>query len=248
MNQILIETCCASAADAFASAAAGIKRIELNSALALGGLTPSIGSLIQIKTATGLSVMAMLRPRSGGMCYSEDEFDTMCFDAEALLQAGADGLVFGILLENGEIDCKRCRTLRELIGSKQAVFHRAFDVTPDPFLAMEQLIQLGFTRILTSGQQPSVVQAADLILRLQQQAAGRIEILPGGGLRLHNVEEFIRQTGCTQVHMTPRKCYQDCSTAGNPALRFGAVNMPTENEVSLVDCVALEVLQAKLLL
>ena len=247
MKQILIETCCASAADAFASAAAGIRRIELNSALALGGLTPSIGTLQQIKAKTSLSVMAMLRPRSGGMCYSEDEFETMCWDAKALLQADADGLVFGVLQANGEIDCQRCSRILTLIGSKQAVFHRAFDLTPQPLQALEQLIQLGFHRILTSGQKPSVVQAVDLIRHLEQQAAGRIEILPGGGLRLQNVEEFVRQSGCRQIHITPRISYLDRSADGNPALHFGAASLPAENEVSLVDRAALELLQMKLL-
>ncbi|MCE5197207.1 MAG: copper homeostasis protein CutC [Negativicutes bacterium] len=239
MKQILIETCCATAEDAFASAAAGIKRIELNSALALGGLTPSIGSLRQIKSATSLSVMAMLRPRGGGMCYSENEFETMCWDAKALLQAGADGLVFAVLQANGEIDSQRCRTILDLIGSKQAVFHRAFDFTPQPLQALEQLIQLGFSRILTSGQKPCVVEAVELIRRLEQKAAGRIEILPGGGLNLSNVEEFIRQSGSAQIHLTPRTSYLDHSTDGNPALHFGAIKLPAENEVSLVDRAAL---------
>ncbi len=235
MAEILLEICCGSAEDALEAAAGGANRVELCSALFLGGLTPSLGSLLQVKARTDVPVMAMNRPRQAGFCYSQTEFAVMERDAETLLEHGADGLVFGILNSDGTIDLERARSLYKRIGTKQAVFHRAFDVTPDPFRALEQLIDLGFTRVLTSGQRNDAPDGADLIRRLIERSDGRIEVLPGAGITLANVRSFVEATGCAQIHMTAFCTQEDKSTLAHPDIYFGAPGGPPEAQFQLTD-------------
>ena len=151
------------------------------------------------------------------------------------MEHGADGIVFGILNDDGTVDVGRTRSLRERIGSRQAVFHRAFDVTPDPFRALEELIDLGITRVLTSGQKNGAPQGAELIKRLIEQADGRIEVLPGAGIGLDNVRQLTSTTGCTQIHLTAFAERQDTSTLANPDIKFGSENGPAESRFALTD-------------
>src|SRR4051794_12099532 len=169
---MLIEICVASVDDAVAAVAAGADRLEINSALSLGGLTPSSGLFAEARRRVSVPLIAMVRPRSGGFCYSDADFEVMLRDAESLLAAGADGLAFGVLTAGGEIDVDRCRKLREACGIAPAVFHRAFDVTPDPLAALDTLIDLGFTRVMTSGQAESASVGSALIAEIARRAAG----------------------------------------------------------------------------
>jgi copper homeostasis protein len=151
---ILLETIVSSLDDARAAAAGGADRFELCSALALGGLTPSLGTLAAIRAEIDLPAMFMVRPREGGMAYSEGELTVMLRDAALALEAGAGGLVFGFLTPEGAVDVRRCRRFMDTLQVSRRVdwvFHRAFDVTLDPRQALEQLIDLGITRVLTSG-------------------------------------------------------------------------------------------------
>lgn len=229
MPKILIEACCGSADDALEAARGGADRVELNSALYLGGLTPSAGSLRVLHESSGVPVMAMLRPREGGFCYTEAAFRTMLADGELLLRAGADGLVFGCLTPDGEIDEPRVRALVALCGGRPAVFHRAIDVTPDWRRALEALIRCGVTRVLTSGQAKSAMLGAQTIAQMVRFAQGAIEILPGAGVTLDNVLELLAITGCTQVHLSHRRELCDSSTHANPDLRFGHPQGPPED-------------------
>jgi copper homeostasis protein len=232
---MLLEICCGSAEDALEAAAGGADRAELCSALYLGGLTPSLGSLLQVKQETAIPVMAMNRPRAAGFCYSPTDFAVMERDAELLVEHGADGVVFGILNSDGTIDARRTRALRNRLGSRQAVFHRAFDVTPDPISALEELIDLGITRVLTSGQRKGAPEGAALIRQLIEHARGRIEVLPGAGIDLGNVRQLIAETGCKQVHMTAFAERKDTSTLANPAIQFGSTAAPDESIFELTD-------------
>lgn len=232
---ILLEICCGSAEDAIEAAAGGADRVELCSALFLGGLTPSLGSLLEVKRRTQIPVIAMNRPRQAGFCYSATEFAVMERDAELLLEHGAHGIVFGILDPDGTVDVKRTRALRERVGRRQAVFHRAFDVTPDPFRALEELIDLGITRVLTSGQKNTAPDGAKLIAQLIAKADHRIEVLPGAGITVENVRPLLEQTGCDQVHLTAFAERQDPSTLQNAAIYFGAPNGPEESKYELND-------------
>jgi copper homeostasis protein len=237
MPKTLLEICCGSIDDAIQAEIGGADRVELCSALFLGGLTPSIGTIQEAKRRLKIPVMAMVRPRGGGFCYTDAEFATMERDAEAALDAGADGVVFGILKEDGRIDQRRSARMRKLIGEHQAVFHRAFDVTPDPFKALEQLIDLGITRVLTSGQKDSAPEGVELIAKLVGRARKRIEILPGGGIRPYNMNDIVRRTRCRQIHMTAwgKVKIEDRSTHAHRDVTFGGALQPPEDLYDITD-------------
>ncbi len=220
VKKLKVEVCCNTAFDAFTAKEAGADRVELCSALSLGGLTPSMGELLAARKA-GVEIIAMARPREGGFCYNEIEFETMLADAAAMLQAGADGIVFGILRPNGTVDTARCAKMLEAIGGKTAVFHRAIDVTPDWRAAVDALCELGFDRILSSGRQPTAMEGADTLREMTDYAAGRIAILPGSGIRLENAQSLVKRVGCSELHVSMRAFCPDASTAANPAIRFG---------------------------
>lgn len=235
MPKILLEICCGSIDDAIQSEAGGADRVELCSALFLGGLTPSIGTIQEAKRRLKIPVMVMVRPRGGGFCYSGAEFATMERDTQAAVDAGADGVVFGALKENGRIDKRRTARIRRIIGKRQAVFHRAFDVTPDPIKALDQLIDLGITRVLTSGQKDSAPEGAELIAKLVTRAGKRIEILPGGGIRPYNLNDIVRRTRCRQIHMTAWAKVQDRSTHTRRDVTFGGALHPSEDLYEVTD-------------
>jgi copper homeostasis protein len=227
-KHILLEICVDSLADAVAAAEAGADRLEVCSALSLGGLTPSSGVLAGIRQCVEVPYVVMIRPREAGFCYSDAEFVTMCRDAELAGEMGAAGIVFGILNAEGRIDEPRCRQLREIADGREAVFHRAFDVVREPLVALETLVDLGFTRILTSGQARTAVEGEERIRQFIEQSRGRIEILPGGGLNEQNIVEFLGRTGCDQVHMGLSSEREDQSIAPDCVIRFASPPVGTE--------------------
>ena len=237
MGRALLEVCCGSADDVIQAQWAGADRVELNSDLFHGGLTPTLGALIVAKRETGIQVMAMVRPREGGFCYTPAEFDTALEDAKLLLDYGADGLVFGVLQPDGTLDKGRTRVLVELCRSagQEAVFHRAIDVVPDWREAFDALMDLGVDRVLTSGQQPTAPQGADTIREMVRYAAGRMEILPGGGINARNVNWVLEQTGCTQVHMSGHRQKRDPSAANDRGIHFGSCLYPPEDQYRMVN-------------
>lgn len=212
--------------DALVAERAGADRLELVSALALGGLTPSYGTVETVLSRCNLPVVAMLRPRSGGFGYSQGEFDAMVRDGEHFLAMGVKGLVFGILDETG-ISPRNAR-LVDLGG--EAVFHRAFDLLPDPLEALERLVDLGFRRLLTSGGRGGAPENLDAIRRLVERAEGRIEILPGGGVRAENVASLVGRTGVSQVHLGALEWTEDKTGGG---IAFNAAH--PENAYGRVD-------------
>ena len=236
---ILLEIAIATVEDALAAQAGGADRLELNAALALGGLTPSLATLIEIKRTVSLPILAMIRPRPGGFCYSDADFRVVRRDIDLSLAHGVDGLVFGVLTEDGCVDGPRCRELIRQAGDKPVVFHRAFDVTPDPFVALEQLIDLGVRRILTSGQETSAYNGAAMIAELIHRASGRIEILPAAGINRFTVADVVARTGCTQVHASLRSRRRDGSTAARPHISFGAAAAHGEEHFDATDADAI---------
>ncbi len=234
MESILFEACCGSAADAIAAWEGGAARVELNSDMFHGGLTPTVGALRTVKAhAPELKVMCMVRPREGGFHYTETEYETMLADARALLEAGADGIVFGFLNEDATVDVPRCREMLGVIGEKESVFHRAIDVTPDWRAALDALIGLGVTRVLTSGQRPTVPEGAQTIKAMIAHAAGRIEILPGAGITPENAAWCRDTIGTRMMHAALHRTAYDRSTAGNPAIYFGGAVYPPEDRYAL---------------
>jgi len=237
MKRITMEICCGSCEDVIIAESAGADRVELNSSLFLGGLTPTLGCLMESKDKTGIPVMTMIRPREAGFFYSDYEYAVMKRDARLFLEHGADGLVFGFLHPDGTLDKARMNEFTRMCldAGKDAVCHRAFDVTPDPFASLETLIELNLTRVLTSGQKPSVITGAKLVSELIKHAAGRIEILPGAGLCHDNLADFIEKTGTNQVHFAVHALRADTSTALNPDIYFGGVLYPREDVVSVAN-------------
>lgn len=210
-----VEICTGSYADCMAAFHGGAERVELNSALSVGGLTASVAVLRRVKKETTLKVICMVRPRAGGFCYDEAETKIMIEEARLLLENGADGIAFGFLHADGTVHRERTLQMSELIHSfgKEAVFHRAFDVTKDPFQAMEVLLSCKIDRLLTSGQRAKAMQGAELIAQLQDRFGDRIEILAGSGVNAQNAGELLARTGIRQVHSSCKGYRLDPTTA-----------------------------------
>lgn len=213
----VIEVCAGSYADCLAAEKGGATRVELNSALSVGGLTPTLATLKRVKEETSLKVICMDRPRAAGFSYDENDTVIMMDDAKVLLENGADGIAFGFLKEDGSVDVTKTKTMCDLIHSygREAVFHRAFDVTPDPFVAMETLIQCGVDRVLTSGQKAKAMDGIDLIGELQKKYGEQVEILAGSGMNAGNAMEMIHTTGIHQVHSSCKGYDSDPTTEKN---------------------------------
>jgi len=211
-----VEICCGSYYDAYQAYLGGAKRVELNSALYIGGLTPSIGALRLTKQNTDLQVIAMVRERGAGFCYNSEDFAAMLEDTSCLLKNGADGIAFGCLNEHGEIHLEQTKAMLYLIhqAGKEAVFHRAFDCVSDPYQAMEILIELGVHRVLTSGLQPKAIQGKAMIKELQTLYGDAIEILAGSGIHAANAKQLMQDTGIHQVHSSCKDWLTDPTTSG----------------------------------
>lgn len=245
-GRILLEVCVASLDDARTAVAGGADRLELNTALTLGGLTPSVGLVAEVRRHVSIPIIAMIRPRAGGFHYSAPDFEVMLRDAEAVIAAGADGVAFGVLTADGNIDLERCRRLLDRCGHHEAVFHRAFDVTPDPFAALEAAIDLGFDRVMTSGQAGTAQQGAGLIAELLARAGGRIEVLPAGGINGRTAPDLVARTGCRQVHASARGTASDTAGHWHAGIRFGASALPPEGWYDRTDPDVLAALRAAL--
>ena len=237
MSKVLLEVCCGSADDVIEAHRAGADRVELNSDLFHGGLTPTLGELIVAKRETGMRIMTMVRPREGGFCYTQAEFDTALEDAKLLLSHGADGLVFGFLHQDGTLDVERTRIMAELArdAGRESVFHRAIDVTPDWRAALDALMDLGITRVLTSGQEPDVSLGTATVREMIEYAAGRIQILPGAGITARNMDRVIAETGCRQIHLAAHQVQWDHSVSNNRAIYYGGALYPPEDRFQVID-------------
>ena len=235
MNRYVLEVCCGSVDDVLQAERGGADRVELNSCLLLGGLTPSIGELITAKRLSSLPVMTMVRPRQAGFCYTEAEYQTALADAEKLLACGSDGLVFGFLNADGTLDAPRTRELARIAGNRTKVFHRAIDVCADWKKLLGQLIDIGIDRVLTSGLAPDVFYGVDVIRQMMDFAQGAIQIMPGAGVNLKNVDKIIEATGCDQVHVARFRALSDPSTANNRDIFYGGALYPPEDRYDVID-------------
>jgi len=219
-HPVHIEICVDSVASAIAAERAGADRIELCSNLPQGGTTPSAGTIEIVRSATSLGLQVMVRPRSGDFCYSGEEFQIMRRDVLAAQQFGANGVVLGLLKEDGSIDVARTRELVELARPLRVTFHRAFDLSRDLTCdvkdALEAVILTGADRVLTSGGKPTAMEARSILANLVQAAEGRITILACGGIDASNAATIIRETGVTETHAGLRRPPRDVPPA--PAL------------------------------
>lgn len=196
----LLEVCCGGLESVDAAVAGGARRIELCSALEVDGLTPPVDWLKAVKGRyPSLTVHVLVRPRAGNFVYAPDEVETMAVQAGQALEAGADGIVVGALTPSRDVDEAAMERLLASVD-KPVTFHRAFDACRRPFEALEKIIGLGCSRILTSGQGPTVTEGADMLRELRKRAGERIIILPGGGVTPANAARTLRLTGCTEIH------------------------------------------------
>jgi len=182
----------------------GADRIELCANLNEGGTTPCYGTIYQCRERFEVLLYPIIRPRGGDFLYTDDEYEIMLHDVKLCKQLGCDGIVIGLLNKDGAIDRKRSAALIEIAYPMGVTFHRAFDRCRDPLEAMEQLIEIGCERILTSGQQPTVNEGMELITELNKMADHRIIIMPGSGVRLGNIKLLAEKTGCKEFHSSLR--------------------------------------------
>jgi copper homeostasis protein len=182
----------------------GADRIELCANLSEGGTTPSYGTIYQCREAFDILIYPIIRPRGGDFLYTDDEFEIMSHDIKLCKQLGCDGIVIGLLNADGAIDFERVASLIEIAYPMGVTFHRAFDRCRDPFHAMEQLVQVGCERILTSGQQSTVNEGIEEIADLNKAADHRIIIMPGSGVRKDNLKILADKTGCVEFHSSLR--------------------------------------------
>ncbi|MEU5914033.1 copper homeostasis protein CutC [Micromonospora sp. NPDC047527] len=222
------EICIDSVEGAVAAEEAGAARVELCSALFDGGLTPSLGTIeTTLRAVTRIRVHVIVRPRAGDFIYSPLEIEAMERDVRAAVEAGAHGIVIGALTAEGDIDVPTTRRLIAAAGDVPITFHRAFDMTRDPHAALEQLIELGVHRVLTSGQEVSVLEGAPLIADLVRRAAGRIIVMPGGGITPRNITRIIEATGADEFHFAALVSSDSPAVHRNPApLMGGSLHRP----------------------
>lgn len=234
----MLEICCGGYYDAVQAALGGAGRIELNCGLHLGGLTPTTSVLELVKERCDLRVIAMVRPRGGGFCYGEEDYEVMLRECEDLVHRGADGIAFGFLKEDASIDRERTARMISLIHryGREAVFHRAFDCTLNPYDAMEALIELGADRVLTSGLRPKAVEGMGLLAELQSRYGNQIEILAGSGVNVSNARLIMEETGISQVHSSCKDWLPDPTTTSKAVggVTYSFAGPPHEDSYDVV--------------
>ena len=198
---MILEACVNSAISAVEAQQGGADRVELCENMLEGGCTPSAGTIRHAVRNLSIPVFVMVRPRGADFCYSDAEFEIMEDDVARAKELGAAGVVFGILRTDGTIDTERMSRLVSLARPMGVTCHRAFDMTRDPFEALDALIALGIDRVLTSGQSDSALLGAPLIRNLIVHAAGRIIVMPGHGIKEHNLEQAVIATGASEFHL-----------------------------------------------
>jgi len=229
-----VELCCGSYSDALTAWQCGADRVELCSSIYFGGLTPSLSTLALLKEKTDMETAVMIRPREGGFCYSDEEFELMLRDGEEFIRHGCDALVFGFLTKDGFLDTeKSARFLAMINGRVQSVFHKAFDVCRNDLTEGAVLLQkLGVTRILTAGKEKTALAGACNLKKLID--LGGIGILPAGSIRSHNIEELIRKTGTDWVH-TSAFCPHFDDSAQHENIFFTPAQAPKQGEYPKAD-------------
>ena len=220
-DSLIVEVVCYNITSVVEAEKGGANRIELCDSPGEGGTTPSFGTIQLAKERVSIPIFVMIRPRGGDFYYSDDEFEVMKRDIISAKQQGADGVVFGVLHSDGSIDKARCRELIQLAYPMKATCHRAFDMTNAPFEALEDCIEAGFHRILSSGQQTCVQNGLALLSSLEAKAAGRIIIMPGAGISEENVAEVLRKTSASEIHISGKTFLESPMTFRNPAVAMG---------------------------
>jgi len=201
---MILEIAANSVASALAAQEGGAGRVELCTALELGGLTPSHAQIALARERLRIPLYALIRPRAGDFLYGDLECETMQRDIETCVALGCDGVVLGVLDADGKVDMPRCRALIAAAGKLGVTFHRAFDLTRDPLSSLDDLIRLGCERVLTSGAQASAWEGAASIRQLVELSAGRIVVMPGAGVHAGNIGKLQQITGASEFHASAK--------------------------------------------
>ena len=227
MAKTELEICVFSIESALAAQRAGADRIELCSCFVEGGLTPSAGTIRMARRLLNIECYVMIRPRGGDFCYSDIEFEQMHHDIEHAKSCGVDGVVLGALQPNGHVNIVRTRELVQHASPLKVTFHRAFDLALDPLRALDDIEVCGCCRVLTSGQKATAIEGIDVIRKLVEYSAGRIEIMAGSGVNPENANEFIR-AGVQALHFSAK-------TIKNSRMTYRNKNAPITQTVAMSD-------------
>ncbi len=239
-EKYLIEVCAAHVQSAIAAQEGGAKRVELCDNLYEGGTTPSYATIKIARAKLKIGLNVMIRPRGSDFCYSDLEFEIMKDDIAMCKQLGADGVVFGVLLPDGNVDTNRTRQLVNLSNPMSITFHRAFDMTPDPFKSLEELIGLGINRILTAGQANTVPEGLRLIAQIVEKAGNSIIIMPGSGINEDNIQKIRDVTGACEFHLTGRSVANSEMKYKKDGIFMGGLPQIPEYSISLTDPVKIQ--------
>ncbi|MFI3268334.1 MAG: copper homeostasis protein CutC [Rikenellaceae bacterium] len=206
----------------------GAKRVELCAGIPEGGTTPSYGEISIARKRIDIALNVIIRPRGGDFLYSEDEIEVMKRDIRMARELRADGVVFGCLTKDGKVDKELCRELIFAAGHLSLTFHRAFDVCNNPFEALEDITELGFNRILTSGCEANAIEGKELLKQLVEKSAGRIIIMPGCGVNENNIKELREFTNATEFHMSAREKVDSAMVYRNERVSMGGTVLVEE--------------------
>ena len=227
----MVEICANGVESCLAAQEGGADRVELCAGIPEGGTTPSYGEIkVARRVLTTTRLHVIIRPRGGDFLYTDLEVERMAEDIAMCRQLGVDGVVFGCLNADGTFDLEKNRYLMECSRGMSVTCHRAFDRVVNPEQALEDVIALGFDRILTSGQQPKAEQGIDLLAKLNRQADGRIILMAGSGVTEQNIRRIREATGLTEFHFSGRESFGSAMQYVNPNLYMGR---PGANEAAL---------------
>ncbi len=218
----LLEICAGDIDSIKAAVKGGADRVELCSALDVGGITPSIGMIRQALEIGNIKVHVLIRPRNGDFLYTADEISCMAKDVEMARKLGAHGVVVGALAEDGEVDIEACKTILQNAGDMNVTFHRAFDLCRNPYKAIDDIIELGCNRILTSGQSKSAEDGMEILAKLQSYAGNRLTILAGGGITPINAAKILSNTGIREIHASARQIQHSHMAFRKEGISMGA--------------------------
>lgn len=230
-DDFMVEVCANGVESCIAAQEGGADRVELCAGIPEGGTTPSYGEIkVARRVLTTTRLHVIIRPRGGDFLYTDLEVERMAADIAVCRDLGVDGVVFGCLKADGTFDIEKNRYLMECSRGMSVTCHRAFDRAANPEQALETLIDLGFDRILTSGQQPKAIEGAELLARLNCQAAGRIILMAGSGVTEQNIRQLRDVTGLHEFHFSAREPQSSAMRYINPNLYMGR---PGANEAAL---------------
>lgn len=229
-----LEICANSVASCLEAQRGGAYRVELCAGIPEGGTTPSYGEIVVARKLLDIKLNVIIRPRGGDFFYSENEFNAMLKDIAMCREIGVDGVVFGCLTVDGEIDMDKNRELINASEGMSTTFHRAFDRCRNPLEGLEQIISLGFDRILTSGGKAEAYQGVELLAKLVEKADRRIIIMPGSGINEENIVEIARKTGACEFHLSARMPVESKMKFRSSAFPMGGKNSSIDEYKLLV--------------